>query len=325
MPDIWYPKADNTVQNFTKAYERPVLTTSKILALHTTETPDWPGYGGGAEAPNLTYHPAKRASRGHFPMNRAARALKDPDGTPVKENWVCTQIEIVATCDERKRGQPGWLFIEDLTSAQLDDIADILAFVNRNLGVPISSTVTWKPYASGTSAGSYGVTNGVRLSSNGFAAYTGVLGHQHVSGNDHGDPGKPKIAEILARAKSKVAPAPKPPAAPAKPPAAKPPTPPVRPKVSLRALLASIQTDKSKPTGYASNKANTLLVERALVAEGLLAGNLADGSAGTSTFGQGSAYQRWQRSLGLTGSAADGIPGMNSLTALGKKRGFDVI
>lgn len=36
------------------------------------------------------------------------------------------------------------------------------------------------------------------------------------------------------------------------------------------------------------------------------------------------AYAAWQRSLGYTGSDADGVPGMTSLTQLGKKYGFVV-
>ncbi|CAO0836098.1 hypothetical protein SMICM17S_06540 [Streptomyces microflavus] len=41
-------------------------------------------------------------------------------------------------------------------------------------------------------------------------------------------------------------------------------------------------------------------------------------------FSTKAAYAAWQRKLGYTGSAADGIPGRASLEKLGVKRGFKV-
>ncbi|MFT7837058.1 peptidoglycan-binding protein [Saccharothrix sp. BKS2] len=59
------------------------------------------------------------------------------------------------------------------------------------------------------------------------------------------------------------------------------------------------------------------LVEQALVAEGMLAAQYVDGHFGTSTR---TAYARWQESLGYAGSAANGLPGRASLTALAQGR-----
>jgi hypothetical protein len=65
------------------------------------------------------------------------------------------------------------------------------------------------------------------------------------------------------------------------------------------------------------------LIEAALVKEGLLGKKYAgDGSFGTTTK---DAYAKWQRRLGYSGTAADGIPGMTSLKKLGAKHGFDVV
>jgi hypothetical protein len=47
-----------------------------------------------------------------------------------------------------------------------------------------------------------------------------------------------------------------------------------------------------------------------------------DGSFGSLTV---NAYARWQKRLGYSGTAADGIPGMTSLKKLGAKHGFDVV
>lgn len=93
-----------------------------------------------------------------------------------------------------------------------------------------------------------------------------------------------------------------------------------RPVVDLSQMLAAAKADPPKrgtPVSYAGTKT----VEAALVKEGLLAKNLADGHFGTATR---TAYAAWQRRCGWTGDDADGLPGKASLTKLGKRRGFDV-
>jgi len=105
-----------------------------------------------------------------------------------------------------------------------------------------------------------------------------------------------------------------------------PPTPapapaPVKPSVSLSKLIVAAKKDPPAPQGYAYYKAGTLIVEKALLAEKLLASTYVDGSFGTKTV---AAYAAWQRHLGYSGSAADGIPGATSLKALGARHGFVV-
>ncbi|MEK8170586.1 peptidoglycan-binding protein [Streptomyces sp. M19] len=63
-------------------------------------------------------------------------------------------------------------------------------------------------------------------------------------------------------------------------------------------------------------------MEKALVAEGLLAKSLADGHFGTATV---DAYAAWQRRCGYSGKSADGIPGKTTLTKLGSAHGFKVV
>lgn len=105
------------------------------------------------------------------------------------------------------------------------------------------------------------------------------------------------------------------------------PTPvPVKPKVSLSRLIAAATSDPGK-AGQPVSYAGTRTVEAALVDEGLLAKTLSDGHYGTSTV---AAYSKWQLKLypGAStkpGGPADGKPGEDSLTRLGKKRGFDVV
>ncbi|HTI22274.1 MAG TPA: peptidoglycan-binding domain-containing protein, partial [Kutzneria sp.] len=64
-------------------------------------------------------------------------------------------------------------------------------------------------------------------------------------------------------------------------------------------------------------KDSVLAVERALEARGLLDAKWVDGYFGTTTI---SAYAAYQRSLGYTGLAANGLPGATSLAKLGDGR-----
>lgn len=103
-----------------------------------------------------------------------------------------------------------------------------------------------------------------------------------------------------------------------------PPKPPTKPVVYLDHILKAIKKDGPAPTGHTTYKSEVLIVEKALNKEGLLASAYVDGSAGTVSFGDGSAYQKWQKKCGYTGKDADGIPGNASLSRLGRKYGFDV-
>jgi hypothetical protein len=98
---------------------------------------------------------------------------------------------------------------------------------------------------------------------------------------------------------------------------------PSRPRVDLSRLVSAAKADPPARQGHVTYMAGVNLVEAALVAEKLLAKTYAgDGSYGSSTK---DAYARWQRKLGYSGTAADGIPGMTSLKKLGSKHGFDAI
>lgn len=94
-------------------------------------------------------------------------------------------------------------------------------------------------------------------------------------------------------------------------------------RVSLEHLRVAILLDGPAADGHTGGfSAEVRLVEQSLAVEGYLALALADGSAGTSTFGAGSAYQHWQRSLGYRGADADGYPGPDSLAELGRRHGW---
>ncbi|WP_432027472.1 N-acetylmuramoyl-L-alanine amidase [Streptomyces sp. 1222.5] len=104
-------------------------------------------------------------------------------------------------------------------------------------------------------------------------------------------------------------------------PPTKPAPKPTKPTVDLSKLVAAAKSNPSasgQPVTYAGVK----VVEAALVDAGYLAKAYSDGHYGKVTV---EAYAKWQRHLGYSGSAADGIPGKTSLTRLGDKFGFSVV
>lgn len=100
-----------------------------------------------------------------------------------------------------------------------------------------------------------------------------------------------------------------------------PPAPPAKPVVSLAHVVYAAQHDPAAAQGHVSYRADVLLVEKALAAEGLLSSQWVDGSFGSKTI---TAYSLLQERYGYTGADADGIPGKTSLTRLGDKHGFVV-
>lgn len=97
--------------------------------------------------------------------------------------------------------------------------------------------------------------------------------------------------------------------------------PPSTPEVDVSRVADAARSNPPAP-GAPVTYAGVRYVENALVAEGLLPADLADGHYGTATV---TAYAAWQRRTGYSGSDADGIPGMRSLTRLGSLHGFRVV
>lgn len=104
-----------------------------------------------------------------------------------------------------------------------------------------------------------------------------------------------------------------------------PPVPAPEPTVSLHIVQMCAREDPGRPQGQTTNAVQVLPVQVALEAEGLL--SAADKRWGRGSFGSMTvaAYAGWQRRLGYSGSAADGIPGQESLSKLGAKHGFHVV
>jgi hypothetical protein len=205
-----YPPANRTAQWWEDNFDRATMARIDKLLLHSTETASWPGYKSGANAPTLTYNPwiGTKASdrwRQHNYLNTSARALLDPSSTPVRENRDgVVQVEIIGYCDPKLAAKYGH-FIRNLPDHAYQDLGALLAFLHLEHGVPLVRAAEWLTYPASGRADSP-----IRMTSAQYDAFRGVLGHQHASGNTHGDPGMTNVQvdRILAAAKRLTKPAP---------------------------------------------------------------------------------------------------------------------
>lgn len=187
---LYVPGADRTsrwfLDDYPNQYRMPRI--DKTL-LHSTETPKsgaCPGYGGGSMAPQVTINPWKgyRKVWQHFPINRAGRALSNPSSTPVSENKDNVfQVEIIGYSDPGYGRQFG-CYLPEMTSGDLDYLAEMLAFVHEEW--PHSTTLpsTWPLYK----VSSWAAMDAAHMSSSRYDAFNGILAHLHApSPSTHGD------------------------------------------------------------------------------------------------------------------------------------------
>jgi hypothetical protein len=302
--------------------------------VHTTEGRTLPTYADsqgrrGAMAPTVTGVPDIAAKRirwhQHYDVDESARALANKLGGVQTNTANAFQIELVGTCDDSKKTswdgkKAGVDYLHWPTAPDwaLAEVAWLVRWLNANHGVSLSCVKDWLAYGQdtrrpGITPASYGASP-ARMSFAEWQAFKGWCGHQHVPENDHGDPGNMNFARVIQLAKDSEAPAT--PTAPAQPAA--------KPRVSVAHVAAAARKDPPAAQGHTTYKAEVLILEKALKAEGLLPAEYVDGSFGSKTI---AAYARWQRSPaggGYTGAAADGIPGKASLKLLGARRGFTV-
>ncbi|MGI5404132.1 peptidoglycan-binding domain-containing protein [Streptomyces sp. CA-135486] len=248
----------------------------------------------GAE-PHILYDPTTDRLGQYGPLNESARALKNDGLTRTNRTGrVCIQIEVLAKAATPFTGywKPGPNF-------------KALMRAIRSWGVP-------DVWPAGALATSYG--DKVSRSRTTWATKGGHYGHANIPGNDHWDPGNINRNAIFAAAPKPSAPAPSTP---------KPSTPtPATPTVDLSNLIAAARRDPGLKQGQTTHPADVKPVESALKRAGLLnPAYSSDGAFGSSTV---EAYRKWQRHVGLTGDAADGIPGRTSLEKLGARYGFKV-
>lgn len=203
-----YSKADTKTQWFQDNFPGADMNLSEetmVLVLHTTEGTSWPSYSGGATAPNYTGMPPLGLQRGkwraHFPDEKSSRALANKTGGVETNTLNAVQLELIGTCspnhssnwDGRYAGRD-YVYWPNANDRQLRWLARIIADLHVRHGLRLDAPKVFKSYPS-----SYG-TNGVRFSLNGWQNATGVVGHQHVPENTHGDPGNIRIDYVLDQA-----------------------------------------------------------------------------------------------------------------------------
>jgi len=187
----WYPRADRSQDRSQFAGIRMPRITK--LLLHSTETQGWPVYQ--TFDPQFTYDPCKHLWRQHMALPLSASTLADPSRTAVRENRDdVVQVEIVGYCDPQRWPVYG-KNVEKMDAQAITDLGEFAAWLADEWELPLKTTVQWVSYPK-----SYGTNAAQRLTGPQFDAYTGLLGHQHASGNSHGDPGRIDIAGILAAA-----------------------------------------------------------------------------------------------------------------------------
>lgn len=295
MGEIWIAEAERLGDgSIGGAMDTPSAPARAVW--HTTES----GAGDAAfknvgayliavsSEPHILYDPTTDRLAQYGPLNQSARALKN-DGSlrTNRTGAACIQIEVLARAAKpfTEYWRPGPNF-------------KALMRAIRSWGVP-------DVWPAGALAKSY--SDNSNRSASTWTSKGGHYGHSNIPGNDHWDPGNINVAALLAAGGATP----------------KPPVPqPSKPSVSLSALVRAARRDPGLPQGGTTSPADVKIVESALQREGLLAAKYAgDGSFGSLTR---NAYAGWQRRLGYSGSDADGIPGMTSLTKLGAKYGFAV-
>lgn len=208
-----YARADKTTQWFQDNYpgaDMKLTPETMVVCLHTTEGLSWPGYGGGATAPNYTGQPPiwrhkKAGWRAHFPDEKSSRALQNKAGGVETNTLNVVQVELIGTCDPKHAKSwnamgkylagRDYVYWPNATWYQRRWLARLLADFNVRHGLKLYAPKTFLPYPK-----SYG-DSPVRLSPAAWRQTVGVVGHQHVPENSHGDPGNIKIDDVLVRAK----------------------------------------------------------------------------------------------------------------------------
>ncbi len=181
-----YPGADRS-QDRSKFGGVTMPRLDKVL-WHTTESSSWPAYT--SLAPQLTVDPIKRQIRQHMPLNLSASALSNA-GTYRTNRANVVQIEIVGYCADDKTSSS--YHISKWGEDEYRFLGSIARWFWEEWGVVrLASGVQFVSYSD-----AYYDRKKQRLSVAQYDAYEGHLGHQHVPGNDHPDPGLIDIHKLL--------------------------------------------------------------------------------------------------------------------------------
>jgi hypothetical protein len=164
---LWHPDATRVTHQDAGAF----TGGGRKLVWHTTEGSSLPDYGGSS--PHFTLNPRTGDLWQHIPLNRAARALAHPSG-PETNRANAIQVELIGFAKDT----------QDWSSGAYANVAELARWIEGAFGVPRRTGVKFTVPAT-------------RLSGQGFVDYEGHIGHAHVPGNDHWDPGKFRIDLVI--------------------------------------------------------------------------------------------------------------------------------
>lgn len=200
-----------TIDTTTQRFKSSPQPEADICVLHTTEGMSWPGYAGGGNAPHATIRaiPGKGIHvREHIPLNHFAKALVNLPGGVETNRRGALQYELMGTCDERHKGDKNWYYWPDADDVVLEALARYLKPKLVKYGIPFKAP-EFMAYNRGRVPTSYGNSR-VRFSHSQWNNFAGIVGHQHVPENSHGDPGAFPIAKLLKYLGAATKPAPQP-------------------------------------------------------------------------------------------------------------------
>lgn len=164
-----------------------------LILLHSTEGGTLAGaistYRSSSSWPGITAAPAERRVAQHYPLGTSSRALVGESAAGVITNRrgrAVVQIELVMRAAEAP----------DMSDDALEWLgAAVIAPIAAAIGAELVTDVAWPPYPD-----SYGYEADQRLSKAAWLTARGIVGHMHVPGNDHGDPGALDVPAIIAAA-----------------------------------------------------------------------------------------------------------------------------
>lgn len=172
MSDLWNPRATRQVLQNAGSF----AGGGHKIVWHTTEGDSFPTYTPGTN-PHFTLDPRNGALRQHVPLNLASMSLQHPSG-PETNRANAIQVELIGHAADT----------DDWSDAEYDHVRNLARWIEDNFNVRRHTQVDFRP--SGQAH---------RLSGDAFYAYQGHIGHEHVPGNDHTDPGAFRIQKVLAR------------------------------------------------------------------------------------------------------------------------------
>jgi hypothetical protein len=177
MCALWHPQAVRRVHIDAGGF----TGGGRKLVWHTTEGGSLPNYGGSA--PHFTLDPKDGRLWQHIPLNRAARALQA--GGP--NFWNTVQVELIGFADTKRANELGLAkrAVVNWTNADYARVAELARWIEANFAVPRKTSVKFKSHTAHLA------------SLDAVKRYAGHIGHQHINGNDHWDPGLLKIERVL--------------------------------------------------------------------------------------------------------------------------------